>query len=211
MTPLLNTVKTNAINFYDDLMSALAQKDKQVNDVRVRVIAFRDYLEYMNDGNEPMMTTGFYSLPKDKAEFSTDVKSIQPIGGGDEPEDGLEALAYAIKSKWNNNQNKKRHIIVLWSDAEPHDLGFGKASSKYPTTGMAKDFNELSQWWGVGNTSGTIMDSKAKRLLIYAPQKGAWRSIAEIWGNVLLYPSQAGNGLSQTTYSEILDAICGSV
>ena len=82
------------------------------------------------------------------------------FGGGDDPEDGLEALAYAIRSKWNTEGLKKRQLIVVWSDAPAHELGFGKSAENYPKK-MAKDFNELTQWWGdKDNTGYTCADCR---------------------------------------------------
>lgn len=207
MGPLIKMVKANAISFYNDFTTRLAEKDKNVNEVRVKVIAFRDYLA---DGEKAMLMSDFFRLPDQTAEFEALVNSIEPMGGGDDPEDGLEALAYAIKSKWNNSEGKKRHVIVLWTDDAAHELGFGRSASNYPAR-MAKDFNELSEWWGVGQSSNSVMDRKSKRLLIYAPPKESWTTIASTWDNVLLFPSAAGQGLDDKTFSEILDAICGSV
>lgn len=109
MGSLLNTVKANALSFYTDLTTAMEEKGKHIDELRVRVIAFRDYIA---DGENAMLATDFYSLPADAAEFKSLVNSIEPFGGGDEPEDGLEALAYAIKSKWTTGGNKRRHIII---------------------------------------------------------------------------------------------------
>ncbi len=67
-------------------------------------------------------------------------------GGGDAPEDGYEALAYAIRLKWNTAENvKKRHIIVLFTDEDAHPLGFGKTSQYYPKE-MPNDYQELTEW-----------------------------------------------------------------
>lgn len=207
MGPLIKMVKANALSFYNDFTTRLAEKDKIVNEVRVKVIAFRDYLA---DGEKAMLMSDFFKLPEQSAQFEALVKGIEPMGGGDDPEDGLEALAYAIKSKWNMSEGKKRHVIVVWTDDATHDLGFGKDAPNYPAK-MAKDFTELSQWWGVGQSPTGVMDRKSKRLLIYAPPKESWTSIASIWDNTLLFPSAAGKGLNDKTYSEILNAICGSV
>lgn len=173
----------------------------------MRVIAFRDYLA---DGEKAMLTSDFFKLPEQTAEFEALVNSIEPMGGGDDPEDGLEALGYAIKSKWNKSEGKKRHVIVLWTDDATHDLGFGRRAPNYPAK-MAKDFNELSEWWGVGQNPNSVMDRKSKRLLIYAPPKESWTTIASTWDNALLFPSAAGQGLDGKTFSEILDAICESI
>ncbi len=207
MGPLINLVKENALSFYNDFTARLAEAKKNVNEVRVRVIAFRDYLA---DGANAMLTSQFFKLPEQSAEFEALVKGIEPKGGGDDPEDGLEALAYAIKSKWNKSEGKKRHVIVVWTDDATHDLGFGKSASNYPDK-MPKDFSELSEWWGVGQSSNSVMDRKSKRLLIYAPAKESWKTVATTWDNAILFPSQAGQGLTDKTYNEILDAICGSV
>lgn len=207
MGPLINMVKDNALSFYTDLTTKLAEKDKRVNELRVRVIAFRDYLA---DGDRAMLMSDFFKLPEQSAQFEALVKSIDPDGGGDDPEDGLEALGYAIKSKWNKGEGKKRHVIVVWTDDATHALGFGASASNYPRK-MAKNFNELSEWWGVGQSANGVMDRKSKRLLIYAPPKEYWTTIASTWDNALLFPSAAGQGLDDRTFAEILDAICGSV
>lgn len=201
MTGILDTVKKNALNFYGDVRKAMQEKGKQVNTMRIKVIAFRDYLA---DGNKAMLATDFYTMPEEQAEFNDLVRSINAEGGGDDPEDGLEALAYAIKSDWRTSGgNKRRHIIVVWTDASTHELGFGKAAPLYPSK-MATTFDQLTNWW-------EGMDSNSKRLLIYAPEEQYWTNIADNWTQTIHYPSQAGNGLKEFEYQEILDAIRNSI
>ncbi len=206
MGPLLDLVKANALGFYGDLTARMAQKDKHVDELRVRVIVFRDYLA---DGQDAMLLSDFFVLPQQAPQFEALVRSVHPRGGGDDPEDSLEALGYAIKSKWTKGGDKRRHVIVLWTDDEPHDLGFGRTAPNYPGK-MARDFTELSEWWGADGTGG-VMDPTSKRLLIYAPNKGYWNEIMGLWDNTLLFPSQAGKGLEETTYTAILDAIANSI
>ena len=208
MGPLLKLVKANALSFYQDFINEMSKKDKRPNQVRVRVIAFRDYLA---DGKDAMLLSPFFNLPEQSAEFEQLVKSIQPKGGGDDPEDGLEALGYAIRSKWDRTEGvKHRHVIVIWSDDATHDLGFGRGAENYPSK-MARDFSELSAWWGVGQSGDAVMDRTFKRLLIYAPPKESWTTIAETWDNTLLFPSEAAKGLDEVTYNQILDAIAQSI
>ena len=59
--------------------------------------------------------------------------------------------------------------------------------------------------------AGNLVFHLSKRLLIYAPPREYWTTIAQTWDNTLLFPSEAGKGLDKQTYSEILNAICGSV
>jgi len=142
-TKIINMVKQNAINFYGDFNNIMAEKGKKVRQLRVRIVAFRDYIA---DGEYAMMVTDFFQLPQQAAEFEACIHSIHADGGGDVPEDGLEALAYAIKSKWTTEGAKKRQVIVVWTDADTHALGFGSGSKFYPK-GMPNDLGELSDWW----------------------------------------------------------------
>ena len=43
MTPIIDQVKANALRFYDDVQSNLTAKGKNVDQLRVRVIGFRDF------------------------------------------------------------------------------------------------------------------------------------------------------------------------
>ena len=206
MRPILDTVKNNALNFYGDFMEIMNKKNKPVQSVRIRIIAFRDYYY---DKENAMLTTDFFELPKQAELFSDCVNSIEPRGGGDDPEDGLEALAYAMKSNWNTEAVKKRHVIVLWTDDGTHPLGFGKHVPNYPN-GMAKDFDELTKWWGSRGNQG-IMDEASKRLLLFAPDKESYTSIYNSWNNVVFYESEAGKGLEEADYQTILEAISNSI
>lgn len=197
---IINLVKQNALNFYADLSEAMAAKGKTVRQLRVRIVAFRDYLA---DDENAMMVTDFFLLPQQAAEFEACVNSIIADGGGDIPEDGLEALAYAIKSEWTNETAKKRHIIVVWTDAATHEIGYGKRSVYYPN-GMPRSMSELNDWWD-------DMNENSKRLILFAPDEQYWDYIARNWDNVVHYPSVAGNGLAEKSYGEILGAIANSV
>ena len=91
MDPVLDSVKNNALNFYRDFQQVMEQKHKRVDQLRVRVVVFRDYLA---DGRQAMLVTNFFTLPDQSSELETCLRSIEAKGGGDDPEDGLEALAY---------------------------------------------------------------------------------------------------------------------
>lgn len=213
MDNVLNIIKARALSFYDDLLGRMKLKQKTVDSLRVRVVAFRDYAAYDVDfrkgykGNYPMLVSDFFQLPSDAGKLELAVRSLHPVGGGDVPEDGLEALAYAMRSDWDRSSNAKhRHVIVLWTDAPPHDLGFGKNASRYPR-GMARDIRELTSWWG----SEYYCDQEAKRLVLFAPSAGEWNFISEQWDKVIHYPSKAGEGLNELDYETILSCISQSI
>lgn len=216
MDNILNIVKGRALSFYTDVQTTMQSKGKEIDQLRVRVVAFRDYLAYDEEKrekthlNEPMLITDFFNLPADSHKLEVSVKSLQPIGGGDEPEDGLEALAYAIRSDWTTKGSKDRHIIVLWTDQKAHKLGFGKSSPKYPK-GMAQDIGELTEWWGDKYEPGFMPEQPAKRLILFAPNDGEWATISESWDNVLHLPSRAGDHLQDVDYQTILSCIAQTI
>ena len=206
MDTIIEIVQNNALNLYQDVKNCMEQKGKHVDTLRVRIIAFRDYIA---DGANAMMVTDFFTLPQDADKLKTSVESLVAKGGGDDPEDGLEALAYAMKSAWNTQSTKKRHVIVLWTDEDAHKLGYGKDSDYYPN-GMASDMCELTAWWGNAAEPG-FMNQEAKRLVLFAPDKPAWKQISDNWDKVLHYPSEAGMGLKDVEYSQIISVIAQTI
>ncbi|MBR3679320.1 MAG: VWA domain-containing protein [Oscillospiraceae bacterium] len=206
MSDLIDMVKKNAVSFYYDLKEVMDAKSKVIQSLRIKVIAYRDYLE---DKDDAMLRTDFFQLPAEIDAFSETVNSIHAFGGGDEPEDGLEALAFAIRSKWTTEGMKRRQIIVVWSDASTHPLGFAKTAPNYPKN-MAKDFNELSRWWGDKQDEGH-MNHNAKRLIMFTPDVPGWSDITKTWDNVIHFMSESGKGLEEVEYKQIIDAIVSSV
>jgi len=200
---ILDIIKNNALNFYNDVTSVVANKNRHITQLRVRVVAFRDYLA---DGDKAMMVTDFFRLPQDAAIFERCVRSLIIAGGGDPPNDGLEALAYAIKSKWDTSSDKSRQVILVFADESTHPLGYGASSPYYPK-GMAKDFDELSSWWG-GPQEGGFMTKNGKRLLLFAPDAPGWNVISSNWDNVVHFPGVENYYMS---YQQILDAISNSI
>lgn len=205
MQGLIDKVKNSALQFYEDLTKIMTEKDKVIDTLRVKVISFRDY--YV-DGDNSVKESDFFTLPQDKEDFASFVKPLKADGGGDEPETGLESLALAIKSDWSKSGDRRRQLIVLWTDASTHPLekNAGSKPSNYPEN-LPQNFDELTDWW----EGQSYLSAAAKRLIIYAPDAYAWTDIANYWSNTIHYPSKAGAGLSEIDYNTILDAIANSV
>ncbi len=205
MGHLINEVKTGALKFEEDLTKLMNEKEKQIDTLRVKVISYRDFY---HDSDDAFFESEFFTLPEQKSEFSKFVSSIDADGGGDEPENGLEALAVAFQSKWNKEGDKRRQIIVMWTDASAHALDKNADSkpSNYPQN-MPKNFDDFADLW----EGQSHMSSTSKRLLIYAPDAYPWTDLGNHFSNAIHFPSKAGNGLADTEYSEILNAIANSV
>lgn len=207
MHPVLDQVKQGALQFHDRLLQVMQAKDKFVNQLRLRVVAYRDYYDNPSDA---LFHTPFLQLPADVGHFNAYVSGLTADGGGDEPESGLEALALAMASEWERGLDRRRHVIVVFTDASAHPLeaAAGRSVPGYPT-GLATSFDHLSDLWD--DPQQGMMEFAAKRLLLYGPDVYPWNMISTHWDNVLHYPSAAGRGLSEVQFDQIIDAIAGSV
>ena len=74
MDNIIDIVKNNALNFYQDVTNVMEKKHKHITQLRVRVVAFRDYRA---DGKDAMLVTNFFKLPQEAVDFE---KCGIPIG-----------------------------------------------------------------------------------------------------------------------------------
>ena len=208
MGPVIDLVKEKVRKFPIDLKDALATKEKQVHELRIRVVAFRD-LESDQDALE--VSEFFMVEPStDSANFESFVSRLGASGGGDEPESGLEALAIAMCSDWTDHGDKQRHLIVMFTDASAHKLEsrIGEIPSQF-TDVVPADINGLTDNWDGGQA--TKLKKAARRLIIFGPDAYPWNEISDAWGQTVYLPSQAGKGLEDVEYSTILDTVANSV
>lgn len=206
MGDLLDKVKANALKFYPDLRKKCEEKGKDVSELRIRAIAFRDFSV---DGKDAIADTGFLNIPAQEAEFNSFINSLNPAGGGDEPENGLEAVAMAINSEWTTGGDKRRHVVVVWSDASTHPLDLEKSKTEYYPQNMPSSFDELTDWWE--DEQNGKMNKAAKRIILFAPDASAWTEIGLNWNNAIHHPAKAGAGLSDIDYDTILSSIVNSI
>jgi hypothetical protein len=204
MTPILDQVKANALRFYDDVQSNLTAKGKNIDELRVRVVAFRDIVA---DGEAALQESPFFALPIEQGGFSDFVNGLVAEGGGDAPESGLEAVALAMTSAWTTRGDRRRQVVVVWTDQPAHPL---EASALPPELGgrVPADFSALTDLWE--DPQGPL-GSSSKRLILFAPDGPGWSDISGVWENVVHNPSQAGGGLSDIDYGTIIDSIGNSV
>ena len=204
MTPILDAVKANALRFYADVQNNLVNKGKNVDELRVRVVAFRDFAA---DGDAAMQESPFFTLPADQEDFSTFVNGLVAEGGGDAPESGLEAVSLAMSSPWTTRGDRRRQVIVVWTDQPAQPLNPAALPETYRGR-VPADFSALTDAWE--DAQGTL-GSSSKRLILFAPDGPGWSDISSVWENVVHHPSQAGGGLSDVDYGTIIDSIGNSV
>jgi hypothetical protein len=204
MTPIIDTVKGELLALHGQLTAALAAKSKVVGKLQVGVDVFRDVY---CDGTHAFISSRFFDMATEQAELQKFVSAVHPMGGGDEPENGLEGLTLALNATWPNDAAKQRHVVVVYTDASAHELekAAGFSQPNYPAN-MPKTFSELTDRW-----SSQSMDRNAKRLILFAPDAYPWTDIATNWENCVHYASRAGDGLSDVDSQTILDAIVNSI
>ena len=150
--------------------------------LRVKIIAFKDY-KYDKD---PMVESPFFVLSDDKSDQSNElfnfIDQIELRGGGDLPENSLEALALAIKSDWSKECAIKRYITVLFTDAPAKPLGQSYDNLDYPKD-MPSSLEELHQLWN-------DFDKRSKRLFLIAPDENPWNQMVD-WDKVLYVENES--------------------
>ncbi|HVN28145.1 MAG TPA: FHA domain-containing protein [Candidatus Binataceae bacterium] len=110
MQPYIDTVKQNVIQFAQDLSS-------NNRDYRLGLVTFEDYVVSKYPDCNCAYRNSFTS---DVHQFIDWVGTLHAGGGGDIPEDQLDALAYAASFPFRPNAEG---IIIIITDAPPHTKG----------------------------------------------------------------------------------------
>lgn len=203
MRHLIEQVKSSALKFYQLLEAEMTKQTKKIDQLRTRVIVFRDY--WADSADEVMQCSEFFDLRSQSSDFDNFVSQIQAEGGGDEPENGLEAVGLALKSNWEKGDfSKQRYVVIVYTDASAHSLDKPpKAKPSHYPNNIPKTFDELTDYWHE-------MPTSAKRLLLFAPDAEPW-TVMGSWENTIHYVSEAGQGLEETDMEQILNAIAKSI
>jgi hypothetical protein len=209
MAPIIEEVKRNALAFCDKFHEQMDANGKNVETLRIKVIAFRDY---GCDGAGAMAQSEFFVLPEQNEAFRSYVMGITATGGGDEPESALEAMALAMRSDWTSEGTKRRHVILVFTDASAVPLGDRSRTSNpaYPA-GMPRSLAELGDMWaGSSQSLGGMPDEKSARLVLFAPSRTPWVDL-QVWNNVWAAFSQAGRGLEEFDINMAIELLVNSI
>lgn len=210
MQNLMDGTKERAKKFHRLIKEALANKGRIAENIRVKVIVFRDL--YDNDA-PAFEESDWYVLREngmgDEQDFYDYVSAIQATGGGDLPESGLEALHRAMNVDFAAPMQgqKSRHIIVLMTDDGAHALDDPRRAAcgrSYPA-GVPSSLTEFNaEWVSFVNRYG------AGRLVLLAPQATPWNTVGT-WSNVQFEVCRAGEGVNEDNYNAVIAAIAGSI
>ena len=216
MQPLIDKVKSLTLSFREELEKGLKENRRIIKNLRIKLIVFRDF--YVDD-KYAMEESRFFILPEEKQEFYNFVSKIKAGGGGDEPESGLEALALALRSDFVKDGDKKRHVIVLFTDASAHPLEQQEdgVPSNYPSN-MFKNLGDLYEAWGKGQDSlgstrnlGVQMAKDAKRLVLIATSMYPWGEMEYQLENTIRKDMDKGNGGRDLELDDVIALIANSI
>ena len=191
MSGIINTVKNNAISFYDLFKQSCEEEGIQLSALNAQVVAFRD----KNEDANWLQTSATYSLPEQRTAFDSFVNNLYADGGGDTPESGLEALQTAFnKTDWGVDDGYHRQVVILWTDA-PYLIG---SYSSVNLEALTSQWNKMPS---------------GRRLILFAPY-GTNDSNGGSWGNLdgwtnLIHESDLYSGFYNFNY--ILKSIIGEL
>src|SRR5580693_5198255 len=118
MQPYIDAVKQNVIQFAQDLSA-------NNRDYRLGLVTFEDYVV----SKYPDCNCAYRSsFTTDVHQFTDWVGTLHAGGGGDIPEDQLDALSYAAKFPF---RPEAEGIIIIVTDAPPHHDGDGSADTSH--------------------------------------------------------------------------------
>lgn len=192
MSGIINTVKNNAISFYDTFKNCCEEEGIQLAALNAQVYAFRD----KNADYNWLEWSETFSLPEQQEEYNSYVNGLYADGGGDIPESGLEALQKIFeKDDWGVDDGYHRQVVILWTDAP------------YLIEGDYSDVNleQLHEQWK-NLPSG-------RRLILFAPDENyytngdAWSNL-DGWKNVI-HETNLTDGFHNFEY--ILQSIIGEL
>ena len=168
MDYVLSILKEGANKVYKFIVDEIKKRDSLniVQQLRAKVIVFRK-----PEANGSAITeTKFFNLEHESDEFERFMESIELSSGDCKIDTALEALEAAIKSDWVKEGTLRRHVIMMFTAARDGQFSREK-------------FEALEDMWEV-----SVMEKRAKRLLIRAPECSPWWD-TNSWSNSFLSSS----------------------
>ncbi|MDO5852740.1 MAG: vWA domain-containing protein [Thermoplasmata archaeon] len=202
MSPVIEMVKKSATSFFDELRDALAEQNREIDHLRLKVISFRDLRTDPKD--IAVQESRFFELPEENEEFQAFVRDIRATGGGDAPETALDIIAHAMRSDWNTEGVKKRHVIMLWTDAPtcPPTGGCGVLQ------GLPSDLDGIWAMWQ--DEQNAVMNQSAKRLVLFVPRDESW-DFATSLENCTVSNTGLNEGMSDIDMSVVMTFLSKSI
>ena len=172
--------------------------------VRIKIIVFRDYRD---DAAPPMEESPFFEIPKESEALERALQKIEAGGGGDEPENGWEALYLAMKSDFRGGRSIDRQCIVLISDDDAIPIKECEGAPGYPEDMV--DIVGLCKFWHCG-IGGYKLRERSKALFIFAPERTSYEGMSCAFNRSAFFPlSFDGDNICGLDAREMLKILIG--
>ncbi len=212
MTPFLDKIKKNAVKFHQDLAFEMTSNfNSNIDELNVKTIVFRDYEADEN----AMCISEWYDLTAGDTElFEKHLDGIVAEGGADIPENGLEALYFAMTADWKSIGSNDRQIIVLFTDADAKPIGENVTRPDGTKVEMVDETGLLSTWSGIipsiVSQSDFRLKERAKRLIMYAPADSKYADLNSKLNRSQFNPTHMDAGMREFDFSAIIKIIAAS-
>ena len=181
----IEMVKSHARSFYNDLDRVCSRDRFRINSMRLKVVSYGDLNEH------PLRVSPLFNMPAQSSAYQAFVSAITVNGGGDEPEDGLQALGEALSTPWSAGTVEKRNVVIVFTDASTHSVS-------------AAEMNALRSKW-------MSIPASTRRLILFAPGSESWSTISATWPDVHHERGLLSTVLAGTGYNAVLNYICKSL
>ena len=176
-------IKESLDSIYSGVEYAVMKKNCTIGQLRIKIIAFGDF----GVDEKPIMVSDFYRYSDEKEYIERFLDDIKIGGGGDCPEDGLEAFALALKSDWTTEGDRRRHVVMIFSNSPVNELGKNSDTPQYPD-GMPADTEQLFGWWEETDcTLNSTFQPKAGRLIACIPEFDSWKRLESLSRSMTYY------------------------
>lgn len=223
MYPIIDKVKEHAKSLHTQITAGLEAAGKNVVELRIKVI---DYSDFATEKDDAIHNSAFFTMPADVNAFSDCVNAISVVDaagrgkGGDIRENGLEALHLALASDWNPipRTAKGRHIVVLFTDAEPLPLGAREGCVGYEPI-YPTNVADMEMAWNQEEDDQDgekiyPISHKGRRLIAFAPcadGAGNWKEIFANWEWTVHQDVNPDTGLEEVDLDFLIAEIVRSV
>ena len=199
MASAIEKIKQFTQNLYTRIIDVMEENSHSIDQLRVKIIAFRDY----ESDSEAMIESPFYTLPEQSMEFRGFVDSLE-FKGGNGPKNALEAIAQALKSEWTTDGTRRRHVVCVFADSPALPLGARTNCPSYPQ-GIPASLSELGDWWE-NLVPGSTYQPQSGRLIAFVPEVSPWTDL-QAWNRYWPAFSNAGTGLEEVDIQQAIDMV----
>ena len=201
MEPMLSLIRNTP---WGEIIKKLClSQGREIGTLRFKVMWYADSKHCCNDSC--FGESKFYLMPHEEHDFYYFLNNLHIISDG-EKTPGLEALERALDSDWNQDGDRLRHIIILFTDKEAYqkrvthtmDLEYigGQWEDEHQSEETLCTFFEMwsrddSKYGFKGNGKLSV---PGRRLVLFAPGAYPWINLEYEAEHVIRYDVALGQG-----------------